>query len=67
MEVGRGSYAQVFEVKHVRSACAVKELMIPQHYISNNTESSAAIKRDFFRICNFWSSLGYVITTSYNF
>ena len=58
VEIGRGSYAQVFELKHniTRSVYAAKELIIPPP-IKNNTESNAAMKSGFFRICDSWSRL----------
>ena len=58
VEIGRGSYAQVFELKHniTRSVYAAKELIIPPP-IKNNTEINAAMKSGFFRICDSWSRL----------
>ena len=60
VEIGRGSYAQVFELKHniTRSVYAAKELIIPPP-IKNNTESNAAMKSGFFRICDSWSRLPF--------
>ena len=57
VKIGGGSYAQVFEVKHnLRSPCAAKELLFP-HPSTSNGESNAAMKSNFFRLCDLWSRL----------
>ena len=57
MKIGGGSYAQVFEVKHIlKSPCAAKELLFPRPSTSNN-ESNAAMKSNFFRLYDLWSRL----------
>ena len=57
VEIGGGSYAQVFEVKHnLTSSCAAKKLVFPSPSTSNSV-SNAAIKSNYFRLCNLWSRL----------
>ena len=56
VKIGGGSYAQVFEVKHnLESPCAAKNLLFP-HPSTNNSESNAVMKSNFFRLCDLWSS-----------
>ena len=57
VKIGGGSYAQVFEVKHnLESPCAAKELQFPRPS-TNNSESNAVMKSNFFRLCDLWSRL----------
>ncbi|XP_065905549.1 probable serine/threonine-protein kinase drkB [Dysidea avara] len=56
VELGRGSYGKVFEVKYDGKSCASKEVHRWMMELPTAEEQSK-IKDDFLRECHFWSTL----------